>query len=252
MLDKEKQSYQDVSAIVTAMTDGERPFLKETIEAVLSDPGIGQAILCIEEKNRWIDEVLGALKNDSRLELVRLTLAPLPSVRNQALNYVRLPWIAYCDGDDVWCPGKTSIQRAFAEKTGSDFVGVDHYLIDEGGKVRAVAQASHIPMPSAWMVRTDVMKQYPFDDSVTLAEDGEWWVRTNQLIKKNRCPKLLLGYRVRSGSMSSSTPSKQKKAKVVNLASKNSLLGFSILFSTWCLWLMKRRQRYIWLTIWND
>lgn len=252
MLDKQKQGYQDVSAIITAMTDGERPFLKETVAAVLSNFGIGQAILCVEEKNDWVGEVLGSLVQDARLELVRLPLAPPSAIRNQAFKYVRLPWISYCDGDDVWCQGKTATQRSFAEKAGSDFVGVDHYLIDEAGKVRAIAQACNIPMPSAWMVRAEVMKQYPFDASVTVGEDGKWWVRTEQLIKKNRCPKLLVRYRVRSSSISSSTPSKQRKVKVVALASRNFLLGIGILLSTWCLWLIKRRKHYIWLASWNE
>jgi hypothetical protein len=32
------------------MTDGEQPFLFETVQAVLLDPYIGEVVLCIEEK----------------------------------------------------------------------------------------------------------------------------------------------------------------------------------------------------------
>ena len=152
---------QDVAAIITAMTDGEQPFLAETVEAALSDPGIGQVVLCIEEKNNWLDATIGSCRQDPRLKVVRLPIMPQGAVRNKALDYVQQPWVAYCDGDDVWCKGKTLIQRGFADKTGSDFVGVDHYLMDEEGNVRAFALARNIPMPSAWMVRAEIMRKIP-------------------------------------------------------------------------------------------
>lgn len=253
MLKKQGNNNPDVTAVVTAITDGERPFLQETVKAVLLDPGIGQVVLCIEDRNTWIDEVLGSLADDSRLEIIRLPLAIPPTVRNQALKYVRLPWIAFCDGDDVWCQGKTQKQRAYAESTGSDFVGADHYLTDEAGRVRAVAQARTLPMPSSWLVRTDIMKQYPFDESVQVGSDGEWWIRinrTNKALKKARYAELLLYYRVRSGSISSSTPSKRRKAKIVAVASL-PVVGQSVFLVTWLAWMLTRRDNYIWLSAWG-
>jgi glycosyltransferase involved in cell wall biosynthesis len=243
--------YQDVAAIVTAMTDGEQPFLFETLEATLSDPGIAQVVLCVEEKNGWLDTVIGSLKTDQRLQVVRLPIMPPGAARNQALKHVQQPWVAYCDGDDVWCKGKTRIQRAFASKTGSDCVGADHCLIDEQGHTRAFALAQHLPMPSSWMVRTEIMRQYPFNDTLYSAQDGDWWIRTTNVIKKVRCPQILLRYRVRSGSVSSSTPSKQRKARIVNL-SRIPVIGFSVLLVTYCAWFCTRREQYAWLPEWGQ
>jgi hypothetical protein len=50
VLDLQKDNHQDVAAIVTATTDSEQPFLFETVRAILSDPGIGQVVLCVERK----------------------------------------------------------------------------------------------------------------------------------------------------------------------------------------------------------
>lgn len=251
MFKEQKQDYQDVTAIVTAMTDGEQPFLKETVKAVLSDPDIGQVILCIEKNNAWIDNTLGSLRNDPRLELVWLSLATPPIIRNQALKHVRLPWIAYCDGDDVWCQGKTARQRAYADATESDFIGADHFLTDEAGKIRAVAQARYIPMPSSWIVRTEIMRQYPFDESVQVGSDGEWWTRTSNKFKRVRYPELVVKYRVRSGSISSNTPSKRRKAKIINIAS-TPILGSTIFILTWCSWRLTRCDHYLWLKTWTN
>lgn len=241
---------QDVTAIITAMTEGERPFLHETVEAVLADPGIGQAVLCIEEGNEWIDETLSSLVEDSRLKIVRMPMASPAVVRNKSLEHVRLPWIAYCDGDDVWCKGKTETQRAYADRLKADFVGADHFLTDEAGRVRACAMAWNIPMPSSWLVRTEVMKHHTFDESVLVGSDGDWWVRTAGFVAKARCPQLLLRYRVRSGSVSSKTPSKKRKARIVSAAS-TPLLGLGILLATRCLWLFTRRSFYIWVDGWG-
>jgi glycosyltransferase involved in cell wall biosynthesis len=242
----QKSDSQDVTAIVTAMTDGEQFFLYDSMEAVLSDPGISQAVLCIEENNTWVDRVLGSLTVDSRLEIVRMPLEPLGAVRNRALDHVQTPWIAYCDGDDVWCKGKTLIQRTFANTTKCDFVGCDHYLTDEHGRIKAIAFAKYIPMPSSWMVRTQIMRLYPFNESMSTAvdSDGEWWRRTEDTICKVRCPRLFVRYRVRHDSLSSNTPSKRRKAIAVAFASI-PVLGKSILFLTWCIWLFGRRKRYI-------
>lgn len=251
MLGEQECKSQDVAAIITAMTDSEQPFLYQTVDAVLTDPGIGQIVLCVEENNSWVDATLCTLANDPRLEIVRMPMAFLGAVRNRALDHVKMPWVAYCDGDDVWCKGKTLNQRSWADTTNSDFVGADHYLVNENGKVCAFALARNIPMPSSWLVRTEVMRQYPFQGSLPTVEDGEWWVRTSSVIRKARCPKPLLKYRVRSNSLSSNTPSKRRKAKIVAFASL-PILRKIIVFLTWCMWLSTRRKEYIWLEEWGQ
>jgi hypothetical protein len=251
MLKVQRTNYQDVTAIITAMTDDEQRFLVETVSAVIADSSIGQIILCVDEKNAWVEKTLSPFAEDLRLVLLRLPMATVGAVRNRALDSVELPWVAYCDGDDTWCKGKTHAQRSWADFTESDFVGADHYLTDERGKVCSFAFARYIPMPSSWLVRTAIMKQYPFDESLSSASDGEWWIRTNNIIRKARYPKMLLKYRVRSGSLSSNTLSKQRKARTIAFA-RVPVLREIVLFVTCCLWLITRREEYIWLEDWGQ
>jgi hypothetical protein len=51
--------WQNVTAIVTAMKEDEKPFLFEAVAAIISDLFIGQIILCIEEKNDWLNAEIG-------------------------------------------------------------------------------------------------------------------------------------------------------------------------------------------------
>ena len=57
-----------------------------------------------------LDDLINELKfpdenlpEDPRLKIIRMPLSPLGNIRNNALKYVKKPWVAYCDGDDIWC-----------------------------------------------------------------------------------------------------------------------------------------------------
>jgi hypothetical protein len=180
------------------------------------------------------------------LKVLRIPLAPPAVIRNRALEHVQLPWVAYCDGDDVWCEQKTLVQLAHAKTSECDLIGVDHYLTDEDGKIRAIALAKYLPMLSSWMVRTEIMRRHPFNEAESLrgVEDSEWWRRTDELVRKVRCPQLLLRYRVRAGSISVREPSKRRKARVVS-AGSIPVLGWAVLALTWCAWLSGRKTHYL-------
>lgn len=248
-MDSKTENFEDVAAIITAMTDGEQPFLFDAVNAVLSDLDISQVVLCIEENNSWVHESIGDLILNPRLQIVRLPMMSAGAVRNRALTFVEKDWVAYCDGDDIWCPGKTSIQRTIARDTECDLVGADHYLTDEKMRVRAFAIARYIPMPSSWLVKADVMRQHPFIDA-SGTEDGDWWIRTREQVSKVRCPRPLVKYRVRVDSISSSAPSKRRKMLIVK-AAKVPVVGVVVLLLTYFVWLLTRKKKYIWLPAWG-
>ncbi|MBW4562860.1 MAG: glycosyltransferase family 2 protein [Mojavia pulchra JT2-VF2] len=230
-----------VTAIITVMTGGEKPFFSQTLDSVLSEPEISQILICVSLTNDWIESL--PLINDSRITLVRIPLAHPGAVRNSALKYVQNPWIAYCDGDDVWIPGKTQKQLNEAIEKGCDFIGCDHYLMNEEGSVRAFALARYIPMPSSWLVKTEIMKKYPFNESLAIASDGDWWTQNKSNFSKIRLPQPLIKYRVRQNSVSSSTPSKRRKALIISI-SQIPILQQLIFLSTWILWLFYRSNVY--------
>jgi hypothetical protein len=240
-----RDGYQDVAAIITAMTDAEQPFLYETVQSIMADVNIRQIILCVEKGNTWLEKTLHSLFTDQRLVIVRMKMSEPGDVRNRGLES------AYCDGDDVWCAGKIQAQRAWAEMTNGDLVGSDHYLINEKGKIRLFAFARHVSLPSSWLVRTEIMSQYPFRNVIPRAEDGEWWVRTGDLVRKVRCPQVLLKYRVRADSLSSAVPSKRWKMYVVDLASR-PILGEIMLWLSWIVWFMSRQVGYRWHAEWGQ
>jgi hypothetical protein len=104
------------------------------------------------------------------------------------------------------------------------------------------------------MAKTEVMQKHPFHElpfSLSQDESGEWWMRTNGLVSKTRCPKLLLRYRIRSSSLSTKTPSMQRKTKIVTLANNPGFRAV-ILLVTWIFWLLTRQDKYIWYKGWDQ
>ncbi len=234
----------NVTAVITAMTDAEQSFLSDTLEAVVRDSCLGQILICVEENNTWINPLLEQFEDD-RIEALFLPMMILSAARNHGVREAKYDWIAFCDGDDVWCKNKTRHQLKIAIKEKAHFVGADHYLISEKGITRACALSLYIPMPSSWLVLRKTMLDFPFDESIRQGQDGEWWLRTHQYIKKARCAKRLLKYRVRPSSLSSSRPSKRKKALIVRLGSVE-LIGKLIFGATYILWLIGRKNEYVW------
>jgi glycosyltransferase involved in cell wall biosynthesis len=236
----------DVTAIVTCMTDAERPFLMETLQSVRNQTVPCDAIVVVLESNPWIDEIAEALPG---LRVVRRPPGLAGAARNSGVEVATTEFVAFLDGDDVWLPTKTECQVAFLKSGHRDFVAVDHLLMTEQGQVFAYALALHLPMPSTWMVRRDTIVRHPFDPDASL-EDVAWWLSTWNSVRKYRLPEALIRYRVRSLSLSTATPSKRRKLAFARLS---ALPGtrWLLLAATYILHRLSRRSYYVPVKSWN-
>lgn len=204
-----------VTAIITCMTDAERPFMAEALTSVIGQTTPCEIILVVEEGNDWIDELCAPFPG---LRILRRPIGPPGACRNSGVCVAETEFVAFLDGDDIWLPSKIEKQLNFLLQDERDFVGVDHMLMTEGGAVFAYALARNIPMTSSWMVRREIMLRHPFDESRRIGEDGAWWVATLGEVQKWRIPEPLTRYRVRGGSLSGATPSKRRKAAMAQLS----------------------------------
>ncbi len=231
----------DVTAIVTCMTDAERPFLNETIQSVRNQTVPCEIIVVVLESNSWIDEVAKAFPE---LRILRRPPGWPGAARNSGVQAATTEFVAFLDGDDVWLPAKTEKQVAFLNSGHRDFVGVDHMLMTEQGQVYAYALARHLPMPSTWMIRRDIMARHPFDQDLGEAEDGAWWLSTWNSVAKYRLPEPLIKYRVRGLSLSTTHPSKQRKLAFARF-SKLPMARWPLLAATYILHQLARRPYYV-------
>jgi glycosyltransferase involved in cell wall biosynthesis len=205
----------DVTAIVTCMTDAERPFLRETLESVCNQTLRCEAIIVVLESNAWIADFAADFP---QMRVMRRPPGWEGAARHTGIAAATTEFVAFLDGDDVWLPTKTKKQVDFLRDGRRDFVGVDHMLMTEEGRLFAYGLARHLPMPSAWMVRRETMLRYPFDTSLAIGADGEWWRSTWHTVRKFRLPEPLIKYRVRRQSLSNATPTKRRKAALSRLS----------------------------------
>jgi glycosyltransferase involved in cell wall biosynthesis len=230
----------DVTAIVTCMTDTEKPFIRETLQSVRDQTLPCETILVVLDSNSWISEVV---KEFPTVRILRRELGPLGAVRNSGIVAAKTEFVAFLDGDDVWLPSKLEYQMARISKGDCDLVGVDHLLMTEQGQVFAYALARNIPMPSSWLVRRESMLCHSFDPDLPMNEDGAWWLATWATVRKRRLAKPLIKYRVRQTSLSETAPSKRRKLALAKL-STFPMARTVLLSSTFLLHSISRRQYY--------
>lgn len=198
----------DVSAIMTAMTDAERPWTREALSSILSQTILPEkVILLVERANSWIEEELEACPHSASVkrlvEVHRIPMARLGAVRNCGVQCAETKWVAYLDGDDVWKPHRLERQLIAAEHvTAASFIGADFAFIDAKSRPFAFSNGS-TPTPSSWLVRRELMLRYPFDAELTMGEDHFWLKATRAICTRVRVPEVLVGYRIRGLSISS-------------------------------------------------
>lgn len=197
------------TAVITCMTDAERPFVGAAVASVLAQTVATPLVLCVTDTNTWIDEVVGA---DPRVRLLRMPLAPLGDVRNTGLAEVGTELVAFLDGDDAWEPRKVERQVALLDAHHLDVLGSQHVLIREDDKPFFYAFAQNIPMPSSWLGRAQVFRDRPFS-SRHIGEDVQLWLEMQEELRCGIAEHFLLRYRVRAGSLSQSTPSMVRKLR---------------------------------------
>ena len=197
-----------LTAVVVCMTDSERPFLAGALRSVQRQTIPVHAVLCVEENNAWVDELLGDL--EPGVTLLRLPMARLGMVRNMAVRTVTTEFTAFLDGDDSWMPDKSRHQIAYLTRNNLDIVAAKHVLIREDGKQYFYGFAQSVPMPSSWLARTSILRDMPFED-VMIGEDVILWRRVQAEVRWGVVPRFLIRYCVRGSSLSSTTWSKERK-----------------------------------------
>jgi glycosyltransferase involved in cell wall biosynthesis len=232
----------DVTAIVTCMTDAERPFIREALQSVRDQTlPCEETIVVVLESNTWIDDIVADFPH---IKVMRRPPGWEGASRHTAIDAARTEFVAFLDGDDVWLPTKTSKQVELLRHGRGDLVGADYIMTTEEGKPFAYGLCRYQAPPSTWMVRRETMVRYPLDPNLPLYVDWSWWVNTRHTVRKCRLPEQLMKYRVRRQSLSSPVPDKRRKLALSNLSSIPTARPL-ILATTYALYRLNRRGHYL-------
>lgn len=242
----------NVTAIMTAMTDGERPWTQEALSSILTQTVLPDAVvLLVELGNSWIEADIEA-SAERRLarglvQIHRIPLARLGAVRNAGVQRAHTRWVAYLDGDDVWRPGRLERQLESASRhPAASFVAADFVFIDAKSRPFAFANGSN-PTPSSWLVDRELMLRYPFDPAAAIGEDYFWLKETRAISARVRVPEILVGYRIRGLSISSlhhGHTRQRRLREAMARASRFPFVRYPLLCASYVRYWMNRNSSY--------
>ena len=135
---------RDGVAVVVATRD--RPaLLRRTVDSILGQDYDGPIEMIIVFDRSEPDESL--IRNDPH-RTVRITAnvrtPGLAGARNSGIALVDKPWVAFCDDDDEWLPGKLTAQMDDIERTGSRFSMTGSLINYRGGDHVRRADAAEV------------------------------------------------------------------------------------------------------------
>jgi glycosyltransferase involved in cell wall biosynthesis len=234
------QPSPDVTAVILAMTDGDQPYAPQAIGSVLAQTQRPAVVrVYVQQHNTWIDDVARRLPG---FEIRRIGLMPPGQVRNLGAREAETEWVAYLDGDDWWYPRKQERQMPVA-RAGALVSGCDYHVVDAQGRHATAALCRHIPSASTWLMRRELLRNYPFLPQWQRHDDALWWAHYRAWEFTVRVPELLSAYRIRGDSMSSGTPGKRRKLAVLRWAGR-PVVGPLLRLGTLGLHGLFRARRY--------
>jgi glycosyltransferase involved in cell wall biosynthesis len=206
-----------VTVTVVVPTHDRQPVLARTVASILGQRDVDVRLVVVDDRSTdgtwdWLSSL-----GDGRVRTLRSPGVGGAVARNAGIAVADTEWVAFCDDDDRWAPGKLAAQLdAMAASgarwscTGAITVDADdrvlgHQRLASGGDVlEPLLHADVIPGGGSSVVaeRSLVEGTGGFDESLATQHDWELWIRFAQRSPVASVDEPLVAYRVWPGSMS--------------------------------------------------
>lgn len=193
-----------VSVIIP--THNRRELLLEAVESVLAQRACAFELIVVDDGSS--DGTESALvRLASQLCYVRQEHRGVSAARNAGARLARGEWVAFLDSDDLWLPNKLAAQLEFHRREGGIPISqTEETWIRHGVRVNPCAHhrkpsgdifvpslARCLVSPSAVMLRREVFESADgFDESLTVCEDYDLWLRLSRRHAIGLVPKALV------------------------------------------------------------
>jgi glycosyltransferase involved in cell wall biosynthesis len=193
--------------------------LAVTLRSILAQREVDLAVVVVDDGSSQPSAVCGAIEvcADSRVRLIRHDQPRgVCAARNTGMLATTSEWVALCDDDDVWAPGKLRAQLASAREDSAPWayagdVAVDIDLTVLNGApplppdalVKELEHWNPVPAGSSnVMMRRSVLDAIGLFDS-TLLSVGDWdlWLRLSRHARPACVPQPYVGCRVHGVSI---------------------------------------------------
>lgn len=188
------------------------------IEVIVVDDGS-------EDDTRAVVESMG----DPRLRYLRQEHAGISAARNCGTDQARGEWIAVHDDDDIMLPSRLADQLGHVDGSVDFIFGAFVNFDDVTGELQLhhgrnygygpALMSGFAPGHSTWLVRTAVMRRFPYDEGIESAVDNNLVFRMLRSgVRFRHSGVICLLRRVHSGRITSTGGAGQKYVAGMNLA----------------------------------
>jgi len=213
-----------VSVIVP--TVGKSRMLSQVLDAIFeqSYPSI-EVILVDDSPGSEASSLLKSISDQYRnhIKCVATGGLGLPAARNFGAGFARGNYLAFCDDDDIWWPGKIEFQVAALKEAELGFHVANYDVVSDDGKnlgdkseqVRLSfpesLQLSAFAPPSSWLMEKRIFENLRgFDESFLSTEDKDFYLRASMREPILRSGATLWSYRISHGAISRDSSRKLK------------------------------------------
>ena len=208
-----------LTASVVIPTRNRPDLLALTLRSVLGQRDVDIEVVVVDDGEGPETVALVNALDDARVRLIRNS-GPRGEcgARNCGVAAAQREWVAFCDDDDLWAPGKLAAQIAAALDEGTAWVyggdvAVDLQLRVLSGSpppspdevMRDLGRHNSVPAGASNVVaRADALERAgPFDTTLRTSGDWDQWLRLARTAGPPACvPRPLVALRVHPGMVS--------------------------------------------------
>jgi O-antigen/teichoic acid export membrane protein/glycosyltransferase involved in cell wall biosynthesis/peptidoglycan/xylan/chitin deacetylase (PgdA/CDA1 family)/polysaccharide pyruvyl transferase WcaK-like protein len=222
-----------------------KDYIQEALDSILQQDFEDYEILIVDDGSNDFDyHSLATL--DPRIRVLRQEATGVSSARNRGMCTARGKYLAFLDADDVWFPGKLTAQLRYFDMHPETGVVYGEFIrwkmFDDGSCVPAERLAidcsglsSCNQQRSGWLysrlmtgllvgmntavIRREVKLQVgDFDESLTIGEDHDFWLRVSRVTRMDALDGPVALYRIHAQSAIRRLDRRNNYARVLELA----------------------------------
>jgi glycosyltransferase involved in cell wall biosynthesis len=228
-------------SVVVPCFNAER-FVATTLKSVLGQQGATLEVIVVDDGSRDGSAAL-VERQFPQVQLIRQANAGVAAARNAGIRASSSDWIAFCDADDIWLPGKLAAQfermaaakdcrmsytawavwtSAEAEPAAAELARLVDPDLDWSGAsgwIYADLLLDCVVWTSTVLAHRSLFQELgAFDPSLRIGEDYDLWLRMSRATPIERIARPLALYRQHPANITRSVPGDNYRGRVVQRA----------------------------------
>lgn len=196
-----------VSVVIPVYNQGDH-IIRAVESALQQELPPSQVIVVNDGSDDGTVEALESLRTAKRLDVIHQERAGRSAARNRGIQESEGKWVAFLDADDYWFPSKLRMQLSLLEAGDCEFVYSGTAVVDDNGKFhrnRPVSKTvcllgdlmwgNRLATPSVIVAKNLLEQTGGFDETLSVGEDWDLWLRLASAGRADCVPEPLVGVR---------------------------------------------------------